>query len=155
MYNNYKKKELIMEFIKPNYINFSRPEQVQEFSLQTQVHPATQQKTTSDPSVKSSYRRLKAETAFLQQAIETQMLDAVVANELEAKKRAQEFITKYSLPADVEIYFDAAANKTTMIWRGETNMDVFKQKFPQAFHKNDWLYCPVQKAKLEFIGNQP
>ena len=34
-------------------------------------------------------------------------------------------------------------------------MDVFKQTFPLAFHKNDWLACPVQKAKLEFIADQP
>ena len=34
-------------------------------------------------------------------------------------------------------------------------MDVFKQKFPQAFHKKDWFGCPVEKAKLEFIGDQP
>lgn len=144
-----------MEFIPTSHINFSRPEQVQEFSLEAQVHPIPQQNTTSETSVKSSYRRLKAETALLKQAIDTQMLDAVVANEFEAKKRAQEFIAKYNLPTDAEIYFDAAANKTTVIWRGGTNMDVFKEKFPQAFHKNDWLACPVQKAKLEFIADQP
>ncbi|HEV7738013.1 MAG TPA: hypothetical protein VGO47_11655, partial [Chlamydiales bacterium] len=144
-----------MEFIPASNINFSRQEKIQEISSTPQVYPAIQQTTTSAASVKSAYRRLHAETAFLKQAIDMQMRDAVVANELEAKKRAQEFIAKYNLPTDAEIYFDAAANKTTVIWRGDTNMDVFKQKFPQAFHKNDWLACAVQKAKLEFIADQP
>lgn len=144
-----------MEFIHASNINCSRPEQAQEFHLEAQVHPTAQQNTTGERSVKSTYRRLKAETTLLKQSIDTQMLDAVVANEFEAKKRAQEFIAKYNLPTDAEIYFDAAANITTVIWRGGTNMDVFKQKFPEAFHKHDWLGCPVEKAKLEFIEGQP
>jgi len=143
-----------MEFIPTSHINYSRPEQVLEFSLATPVYPIAQQTTISDSSVKSSYRRLKAETALLKQEIETQ-IDPGFTIGVEATKRAQEFIAKYNLPTDAEIYFDVATNKTTVIWRGDTNMDVFKQKFPQAFHKNDWLNCPVEKTKLEFIPDQP
>ncbi len=85
-----------MGFIHINHINFSRPERVREFSLEAQVHPTSQQNTPSETSVKSSYRRVKAETALLKQAIDTQMLDAVVANEFAAKKHAQKFIAKYN-----------------------------------------------------------
>jgi hypothetical protein len=144
-----------MEFVPTGYINFSHPEQSQEFSLEAQDHPAVQQNPAGKASVTSSHRRLKAETALLKQVINAKMADAAYTDELEAKKRAQEFIAKYNLPTDVEISFDPAANKTTVIWRGSTNMDVLKQKFPQAFHQNDWLGSPVQKAKLEWIADQP
>ena len=33
--------------------------------------------------------------------------------------------------------------------------DSCDERYCQAFHKNDWLGCPVEKAKLEFIGDQP
>jgi hypothetical protein len=76
-------------------------------------------------------------------------------NESEAKKYAQDFMAKYGLPTDAQVSFDASANKITVIWKGRANMNIFKQKYPQPFHKTDWLGCPVEKAKLEFSSDQP
>lgn len=93
-------------------------------------------------------------TQFQEFFMETQTAISQNLTEAEAVEHVSAFIAKYNLPTDVEIYFDADTSKTTVIWRGDANMNQFKEQFPDAFHKNDWLGSPVQKVKFEFMADQ-
>ncbi len=75
-------------------------------------------------------------------------------NEFEATKYAKDFIAKYDLPTNAEISFDPPTKKITVIWRGDENMDIFRQKYPSPFHRDNWLSCPVEKVRFEFSEDQ-
>ena len=84
---------------------------------------------------------------------ETQVLLAkshFPTNESEAKEYAQDFIDKYHLPKDAEVSFNPSSHKVIVIWRGDANMDVFREQYPKQFHKDDCLLSPIEKAKFEF-----
>lgn len=74
------------------------------------------------------------------------------SNESEAKTYVQNFISRHNLPPSEEIFFDESTKKISVIWRG-SDMYIFRQKYPQPFHRDDWNGCPVQKAKFEFSSD--
>lgn len=71
-------------------------------------------------------------------------------SEFEARQYIARFIAQYNLPANAEISYDPETHRITVIWRGKENMDVFRDRYPIEFHRDNWLGCPVQKAKFEF-----
>lgn len=79
---------------------------------------------------------------------------ASVASVISGNEQAQDFFDKYGLPEDAEISFDETTKIITIVWRGKKNMDLFRKKFPDQFHRDNWLYCPVEKAKLEILPDR-
>lgn len=61
-----------------------------------------------------------------------------------------DLIHKYNLPNDGNI--EVNGRNITVTWNSQKSLQSFKNQYPVVFHKNDWLYTPLEKVVFDFLS---